>query len=120
MELEADVPELPFATQVANLQRDLADLAVDLGEHVGDLAAHHHGDDVIACHIGRLDGRDVFAVSEHGQLVSDLEQLVHLVGDIDDTDTLGAQIANDAEQMFDFAFRDGRSRLVHDQHVGII
>src|SRR5688572_6287970 len=63
---------------------------------------------------------DVAAVAEHREFVRDLEQLVHLVGDIDDAFALRPQVADDLEQMRDFPLGQGRGRLVHDQDVGFV
>ena len=60
-----------------------------LREHLGDLAADHHADDVVAGDVRRRLGADVLAVAEDRDLVGDLEQLVHLVGDVDDALALG-------------------------------
>ncbi len=64
----------------------------------------------------RADG---LAVAEHRELVGDLEQLVHLVRDVDDALALLAQLANDAEQMVDFDIAQRRRRLIHDEHLGV-
>ena len=63
---------------------------------------------------------DEAAVAEHRELVGDLEQLVHLVGDVDDALALRFQGADDLEQMRDFALRQRGGRLVHDEDVGIV
>ncbi len=63
---------------------------------------------------------DILAVAEHRELVGDLEQLVHLVGDVDDAFALRPQVADDLEQMRDLALGQRRGRLVHDQDVGFV
>ncbi len=63
---------------------------------------------------------DEFAVPEHRHLVGDLEQLVHLVGDVDDALALGLERPDDLEQMLDLALGQRGSRLVHDENVGIV
>ena len=76
-----------------------------LGEHLGDLAPDHHADDVVAGHVASRRGCRCTAVAEHRELVGDLEQLVHLVGDVDDAFALRPQVADDLEQMRDLASR---------------
>jgi len=56
---------------------------------------------------------DQAAVAHHRDFVGDLEDLVHLVRDVDDRHTFAFEVADDAEQMLGFRFGDRRRRLVH-------
>ncbi|MNX85707.1 hypothetical protein D3C86_1175570 [compost metagenome] len=112
--------EHAIKVQVLDRQNDVADRNLFLGEHLGDFPAHHHADDVITRHIGGSVSADIFAVAENRELVGDLEQLVHLMGDVDDADAALPEITNDAEEMLDLALRQRRCRLVHDENVGIV
>ncbi len=49
-------------------------------------AAHHGGDQLV--HVGVLGGlcHDQIAVPQHGDLIADLKDLVHLVGDVDQSE----------------------------------
>ena len=119
-QIEGNVAEPPFERQVAHRQRDIADRHDLLGEHLRDLAPDHQPDDVVA---GDVRGRvlaDETAVAEHRHLIGDLEQFVHLVGDVDDALALGLEGADDLEEMLDLAFGQRRGRLVHDENVGIV
>ena len=76
-----------------------------LGKHLGDLAPDHQLDDVVAGDVGGGMLADEPAVAEHRHFVGDLEQLVHLVRDVDDAVALGLERADDLEEMLDFASR---------------
>ena len=110
----------PSRVQILDLEHHVADRHLLLGEHLGDLAADHHADDVVAGDIVGGVGADVLAVAKHRELVGDLEQLVHLVGDVDDAFALRAQTADDLEQMRHLGLGQRRGRLVHDQDVGFV
>ncbi len=120
VQLEADIVEHAREAEVLDLQDHIADLGLFLREHLGDLAPDHHPDDVVAGHIAARMGADIGAIAEHRKFIGDLEQLVHLVGDIDDAHALGLQVADDAEQVLHLGFGDRRGRLVHDQHIGFV
>ena len=77
-------------------------------------------DDVVARDVVGGVLADEAAVAENRHFVGDLEQLVHLVRDVDDAFALGLQRADDAEEMRDFPVGERRGRLVHDQDVGIV
>ncbi len=112
--------KLALEAEVAHREHDVADRHRLLREHLGDLASDHQPDDVVAGDVGGGVLADELAVAEHRHLVGDLEQLVHLVGDVDDALALGLQCPDDPEQMLDLALRDRRGRLVHDEDVGIV
>ena len=77
-------------------------------------------DDLVAGDVGGGVLADEAAIAEHRHLVGDLEQLVHLVGDVDDALALGLQRPDDPEQMLDLALGQRRGRLIHDENVGIV
>ena len=77
-------------------------------------------DDVVAGDVGGGVLADEVAVAKHRHLVGDLEQLVHLVGDVDDALALRLQRTDDLEEMLDLALGQRRRRLVHDENVGIV
>ena len=119
-QIERDVAKAAFEAQVLDRQDDLADRHGLFGKHLGDLAADHHANDVVARDARGGMLADEAAVAEHRDLVGDLEQLAHLVGDVDDAFAFGLQPADDAEEVRDLPFGQRRSRLVHDQDVGVV
>ena len=48
-------------------------------------------------------------------MVRDLQRLLEVVGDVDDGDAAGLEVADDLEQHLDLGGAEGRGRLVHDQ-----
>ena len=62
-------------------------------------------------------GSDVFAVPENRHIVCDREDLIHLVGDIDDPHAMRLLIRDDRKEVLHFAFGKRGSRLIHDQDV---
>ena len=116
-----DTPwNLPSRQRSRSRQRDVADRRDLLREHLGDLAANHQLDDLVARNIRGLVLANEPPVAEHRHLVGDLEQLVHLMGDVDDARALILERTDDPEQVLDLAFRQRRGWLIHDQDVGIV
>src|SRR5450830_591890 len=84
-----------------------------------ELTPDHHADDgVDRCFFSRHGG-DVFAVAHDGDAIGNAAQLVHLVRDVDDADTLRLQIADDAKQFVDLCVIERGGRLVHDQDARV-
>ena len=68
--------------------------------------------------LGRV-GADETPVAQHGDAVGYTIDLLHPMADEHHGDVLRAQVVDDAEQPLDFAARQRRRRLVHDQHAGV-
>ncbi len=62
----------------------------------------------------------MLAISQHGNIIRNLEDLVHLVSDVNNRDTLRLERANHAEKMSYFAFSNGRGRFIHDDQTGVV
>ena len=91
------------------------------GEDVLDRAAGHQPDQLGGRGLlGRQPGGDGAAVLEHGDPVADLADLLEPVGDVDDGDALGGEVADDAEQVLDLLLVEHRRRLVHDDEPGVV
>ena len=90
------------------------------GEAVGHFAVDHALDDIVGREVLRFVGGDPLAVTHDGDLVGDALDLVHLVGDINDADTLIAQAAHDAEQVLDLLAGQRRRRLVEHEDLCVI
>ncbi len=86
---------------------------------LGEFAAEHLGNERTAGEVAREGLSDEFAVAQDGDAVGDLEHLVEEVGDEEDGDAAIAQIAHDAEQLFDLAAIEARGGLVEDEHAGV-
>ena len=119
LQLEIDILDDIAPVEVLDFQHHFfAGLLGDFGRGFEDRAAHHHADDLIDRGILRLNGVDVLPVAHHRNPIGDLLQLFQPVRDVHHAHTLGAQVANDAEEFVDFRVGQGRRRLVHDQHFG--
>ena len=62
---------------------------------------------------------NMLAISHDGHIISDLENLIEPVGNVDDCDIVIAQTFNDGEQSCDFALGDRSRGLIHDDDIGL-
>ena len=65
-------------------------------------------------------GGNGLAVPQDGDPVADLLQLLKAVGNIDDRHAVLLQIADDFKQHLNLVFAQGRRRLIHNQHTGVL
>ena len=84
---------------------------------LGDAAEHCRKNRSARRH-RRIEEAGVQSVAKHRNAVGDLEDLVEVVGNVDDRDRLLLQSADDAEDEFGFVFGERRGRLVHDEDAG--
>ena len=105
--------------QVAHLQHDFVvrgrsgrPVALEQG------AADHHRDDGLHAGGRGRHGVDVPAVAHHGYAVGNSLELVHLVRDVDDADSVALELADDAEEIVDFRIVQRGGGLIHDEHPG--
>jgi hypothetical protein len=59
-------------------------------------------------------------VLQHGDPVTDLPDLLQPVGDVDDGDALGGEVADHPEEPFDLLVVQHGRRLVHDDQPGVL
>ena len=59
------------------------------------------------------------AVAQHGDAVGEVHHLLDAVGDVDDADALGGELADDAEEALAFGRGEGGGGLVHDEDAGV-
>ena len=64
-------------------------------------------------------GGDGGAVLEHGHPVTDGADLLEPVGDVDDRDALGREVADDLEEPLHLTAVEHRGGLVHDDEPGV-
>ena len=120
MQLEADILDHGAPAEALHREHHLADLGLLLREQVRQLAAHHQFDELVAVEFLRRVGTDVLAVAEDGDVVGDPEDLVHLVGDVDDGDPEVGQALDHPVQVRHLAFRNGRGGFVHDDDLRVV
>jgi hypothetical protein len=90
-------------------------------EDVLDGAAGHQRDHLAGGGAGRRQpGGDGAAVLEHGDPVADLTDLLQPVGDVDDGDAAGGEVADDGEEVVDLLAVQDRGGLVHDDQPGVL
>ena len=61
------------------------------------LTSNHQGDKLIAGGLGHDTGVDICAVTKNRHAVTDLKDLTHLMGNVDNADSTLRQIMHDAE-----------------------
>ena len=92
-----------------------------LREDVLDGPAGHQRDDLAGRGVaGREPGGDGAPVLEDGDPVADLADLLEPVGDVDDGDVLGGEVADDAEEALDLLVVQHGRGLVHDDQLRVL
>ena len=117
VQVKADTVHKAAAGQVAHRQDNLPDRRFLLGEEIGQLSPDHHRDQAVAVGVGRPHRGNVLPIPKDRDLVGNLEDLIHLVGDVDDGHPLRFERANHPKQMGHLAVGDGRGRLIHDDQT---
>ena len=117
---ERDPGELPGPGQPVDLQDGVPGGGGGRRERVLGGAAGHQPDDLGG---RRRAGREVAGdrppVLEDRDPVADLADLGEPVGDVDDGDPVGGQLAHDPEQVLHLVRVEHRRRLVHDDQPGV-
>ena len=72
---------------------------------IGKLTTDHLGNNIISRHLTRGPGADILPVAHDCDFIADTENLIHLVRNIDDGNTLGFKIFYNTEECFDFVGR---------------
>ncbi len=86
---------------------------------VGDLSADHPADDLGGLGLVARGGGDELAVAEDGHGVGEGEDLVHLVGDVEDGRPGGLEVVDHPEEAGDLGVGEGGGGLVHDHDRGV-
>ena len=80
-------------------------------------APDHVRDDPVDVDLVALARGDERSVAEDDGVVGDLERLLEVVGDVDDRDAGGGELADEPEEHLDLGAAEGRGGLVHDEHA---
>ena len=107
------------ANDVLCLKDHIADLRIQLGEYIGDFASDHHLDELGLVQILSIARADVLTIAVNADAVTDGEDLVHAVRNIDDCNALCRQAADMLEQQLNLTVGDSGGRLVHDNDLGV-
>ena len=105
--------------QILHLQHRVAHRVRPPGVELRHIAAHHqryHG--VVGDRPG-AQFAGIGAVAQHQDAIGQPLYLAQAVGDVDDADTTGAQLADDGEQHLGLFAGETGGRFIHDQHAGI-
>ncbi len=106
--------------EAIDLQADIARLARSKTPDVGDFAADHFGDDLVAGDaFQRCMMRGELAVAQHRQAVAKPEHLVQPMRYVDDDLALAAKAIDEREQDFAFTRRQRRGRLVQRDDASV-
>ena len=82
--------------------------------------ADHHANDFSDLGGSGLTNTHVLAVTHNGDAGGNTLQLVHSVGDVDDTNAGSLQLADESKQVVNLCIGQNRRRLVQNQDLGII
>ena len=82
-----------------------------------DVAADHHGRELLHGGVLCLHGADVLALAQHGAAVGHLHDLRKLVGDEQDALALRGEVLHDLHELRDLLRRQHRGGLVEDQDL---
>ena len=85
---------------------------------LGDVAAEHRRDQPSRSVSATSPGVHPAAVAQDGDLLADPEDLVELVGDVEDGDAVARAAADHPGEPVDLARLQRRGRLVHDRRPG--
>ena len=120
MQLKGNVLDCAPGRKVLDLEDGVADGAIHLREHIGHFAADHERNQLILRQILGTVGGNVFAVAVDGDVIGNTENLIHLVGDVNNGDVLRLQLGDDAEQVLNLRVGQRRRRFVHDDNFAVI
>ena len=106
--------------QVLDGQDGVAGGVVHRREPAFQRTADHGGDQLV--HVGLFGGlgHDQVAVAQHRDLVADLEDLVHLVGNVDQRNALRLEHPHHFKQFVNFLYGQRGSGLVQNDHLGVV
>ena len=120
--VEGDILEVggKFGGQVLDGQDGAARGIVHRGEAAFQRAAHHGGNELV--HVGVLGalGHDQIAVPQDGNLVADFKNFVHLVGDVNERNTLLLEHPHHLEELIHLLNRQGGRGLIQDDNLGVV
>ena len=91
--------------EVLDRENRLSRGVVDRREAVVERAADHGSYELVHVRLARLLLHDHVAVSKNGDVIADLEDLVHLVGDVHQGNSLRLEHAHHGEELVDLTHR---------------
>ncbi len=105
--------------EVFDLQHSFARFVALVLVEISERPAHHHLDEAFGGKLRPLQGADVAAVAQDAHAVGQSVDLGHAVADVDDGESILAQLPDQLEKPLRLAVRERRCRLVHDEHAAL-
>ena len=87
--------------------------------YIGQLTSYHLADNLIITDVFYFPGTNIRAITHDGNIIGDLTDLSHLMGDVDHGYASGSKIPDNTEQSVYLVIRKGRRRLVQDHYFRI-
>ena len=118
--IKADVMQNAALFQILNGQNGLGALGAKfLGELVLESTAYHSRDQRIIVPILGVAGLDILAVTDDRNAVAKLEELLELVGYVNNTYATSLELTASSHQLSNFLLTEGGGGLIHDDHLRI-
>ena len=118
-DLEAHVLEGAISGETFDRQHGIADLCVQLGEELIDVAANHVAHELHFRGPLQVARRHVGAVAHDRHVVAQIKDFLHPVRDEHEGSTLVAQRTRNGEEALDLVPRQGGRRLIHDEDLRV-
>ncbi len=117
--LEAHVLDDAAPGEAPKLQLHGSRRHIFLSVEKGGVAAHHLADDRVHVDFRAQESAHALPVLQDRDPVPDLEDLLQVVGDVDDPDPLGLEAADQIHERVRLLQPEGAGRLVHDDDPGL-
>src|SRR5712692_5156056 len=105
----------PYAYKAERLSLGMKLGELRLGYFGRQFAHDDHGQDLVGCHVGFVDGADQSAVEHHADAVGQVEDVMDVVADEEDADSLSFELLDQGPNLGRFGGSERGCRLVHDQ-----
>ena len=120
--VEGDVHQvrIEFRGQVLHRKNVVAGNVIHGRETVVQRTADHGAYELVHVGVTRALGHNQITVTQNRHVVADLEDLVHLVRDVDQSDALLLELTHHLEQLIDLLRHQRTGRLVQNDNFGVI
>ena len=120
MQGQVDIFNFLFIRQVFQPEQLIADLAGTGAVLIDDIAANHVSDQFIFAGILDLQSGDIATVTHNGNGITDLENFLQAVGNINNGYTFIVQGAHDFKQNLGFLLSQRGSGFVQNQNLCVL
>ena len=121
-QFKADIADgrLVFRRQVFYLQHDFPGRIGFFRETLGEAAADHFCHQLVHGGLFHRYGIYPFSVAQYRDFVTNFEDFLHFVRNINNAATALLQFVDNGKQMADFLFRQGGCRLIHNDDFSVV